>query len=168
MSQSQSLLPEFDQEMANTRRVLERVPDEHLDWAPHPKSYTLGQLAAHVALLPAWGAMTLSRDEFDMAPPDGARWTPPVLNNRAEMLAAFDKEAAGARQALEAATDADLARAWSLKQAGQTVFSLPKSAVFRTFVMNHLVHHRGQLMVYLRLKDVPVPGVYGPSADEPR
>ena len=159
-----ALLPEFDHEMATTRTVLERVPQDKFDWKPHAKSFSLGALAAHVATLPTWGTETLTRSEIDV----GTTQQPPTaLPSRQEVLATFDRSVAGARAALAGRTDAELMAMWSLKRGGRTLFTMPKAAVLRSFVLNHLVHHRGQLTVYLRLLDIPVPSIYGPSADEP-
>jgi uncharacterized damage-inducible protein DinB len=157
-----ALLPEFDHEMTTTRKLLERVPDEKVDWKPHPRSWTLGQLAQHVATLPMWGTVTLNQAELDLS----AGGHTPVLRTRAQLLDAFDRHVADTRGSLVGRTDAELMAPWTLKKDGQTVFSMPKAAVWRSFVLNHLVHHRGQLSVYLRLQDVPVPSIYGPSADE--
>jgi len=162
MAISQALLPEFDQEMANTRKALERVPDGKFDWKPHDKSGTMGWLAGHLATLPNLALMALAQDSFDLA----TRPTLPKLNNRAEVLAAFDKGIAEARKAIAAASDEHLMKPWSLLNGGQTLLSLPRIAVLRGFFMNHLIHHRGQFTVYLRLNNVPVPSIYGPSADE--
>ena len=158
-----ALLPEFDHEMTVTRKVLERVPDDKRDWKPHPKSFSLGALATHVAGLPTWGSETLNRSEIDVG------GTPPLtaLPSTSDILAAFDKNVAAARAALTGKTDAELAAMWSLKYSGRTLFSMPKATVWRSFVVSHLIHHRAQLTVYLRLLDVPVPAIYGPSADEP-
>ena len=159
-----ALLPEFDHEMATTRTVLERVPPEKFDWKPHAKSFSLGVLAAHVATLPTWGTETLTKGELDV----GTTPQPPTaLPSRQEVLATFDRSVADARAALAGRTDAELMAMWSLKRGGRTLFTMPKAAVLRSFVLNHLVHHRGQLTVYLRLLDIPVPSIYGPSADEP-
>ena len=161
-----SLLPEFDNEMANTRRALERVPFDKFDWKPHPKSPTLGWLAGHVANIASWTVITLTQDGLDINPP-GQK--PPSANppkSREELLAAFDKNRAAARAALETAADATYMQPWSLLNGGKTVMTLPKVAVLRSFVMNHMIHHRAQLGVYLRMNDVPVPALYGPSADE--
>lgn len=166
MSINQALLPEYDHEIATTRRALERVPDDALGWAPHEKSMTLGKLANHIATLPMWLSMTLGHDSLDMNPPDGQRMEMPNYGSRKELVEAFDKLAAEARQALATTTDGVLMSNWSLLNGGQTIFTMPKVAVLRSFVMNHLIHHRGQLSVYLRLRDVPVPSIYGPSADE--
>jgi len=162
MAIADALLPEFDHEVATTRKVLERVPDGKFDWKPHQKSMSLGQLASHVATLANWGSMTLNASEFDMR----GEFEAPYFGTRAGVLAAFDKEAAAMRAALAGKNDAELMAPWSLKREGKAIFTMPKAAVLRSFVMNHLVHHRGQLSVYLRLNDVPVPSMYGPSADE--
>lgn len=157
-----ALLPEFDHEMTTTRKLLERVPEDRLDWKPHQKSYTLGQLAQHVATIPMWGAMTLTQTELDL----GGAAPPPQMRTRAELLAAFDQNAANARSALSGKTDGELLVPWTLKNGGQTIFSMPRAGVLRGFVLSHLIHHRGQLSVYLRMQDVPLPSIYGPSADE--
>ena len=162
MAIADALLPEFDHEVATTRRLLERVPDGKFDWKPHQKSMSLGQLASHVATIANWGSTTLNASEFDMR----GDFTAPYFDTRAGVLAAFDKEAAAMRAALAGKNDAELMTPWSLKRDGKAIFTMPKAAVLRSFVMNHLVHHRGQLSVYLRLNDVAVPSMYGPSADE--
>jgi len=156
------LLPEFDHEMATTRKLLERVPDDRLSWAPHAKSFTLGQLAQHVATIPMWGTMTLTLHELDLA---GGFENPPA-ESRAALVKLFDDNAAKARTELTGKTDAELMAPWVLKRGADTIFSMPKASVWRSFVMNHLVHHRAQLSVYLRMQDVPLPAMYGPSADE--
>jgi len=156
-----ALLPEFDHEMATTRKLLERVPGDRLAWKPHEKSYTLGQLAQHVSTIPMWGSITIEQSEFDAA---GARQA--ELTSQAEILAAFDRNAAATRAALVGRSDAEFMAPWSLKSGTQTIFTMPKAVVWRSFVLNHLIHHRGQLSVYLRLNDVPLPSIYGPSADE--
>jgi uncharacterized damage-inducible protein DinB len=166
MSIAQSMLPEFDQEMANTRKVLERVPEAKWDWKPHQKSGTTGWLAGHVATIPEWLTMTLNTDSLDYAPVDGPSYTPPKIENNQQLLAAFDKGSAEARTALSAAADADFAKGWTLLAGGKEIFTMPKIACIRSFVLNHLIHHRAQLTMYLRQLDVPVPGLYGPSADE--
>ena len=163
MNMVDALLPEFDREMTTTRKVLERVPDQSLGWKPHAKSFSLGELATHVASLPTWGAETLNKSELDV----GTSRPPGALASRAEMLAAFDTSTAAARAALAGRSDAELMSMWTLKRNGTTLFSMPKAVVLRSFVLSHLIHHRGQLSVYLRLLDVPVPSIYGPSADEP-
>jgi uncharacterized damage-inducible protein DinB len=163
MGMVDALLPELDREIATTRQVLERVPAEQLNWKPHARSFSLGALASHLATLPTWGTTTLNESEVDIgtAPP------PASLPSKADILTTFETGAAAARAALKDKTDAELLATWTLKRGGHTVFSMPKSTVLRSFVLSHMVHHRGQLSVYLRLLDVPVPSIYGPSADEP-
>ena len=157
-----ALLPEFDHEMAVTRKVLERVPDGQFDWKPHQKSMSLGQLAQHVATIPTWGKVAMSQDSFDMATDQrGAQ-----LPSRAEILALFDRNVSDARAALVGRGDGEMLAPWALKRGAHTIFSMPKASVWRSFVMNHLIHHRAQLGVYLRMHDIPLPSVYGPSADE--
>lgn len=160
---SQSLLPEFDQEMASTRKTLERVPEGRGDFKPHAKSMTLARLAAHVAEVPMWATMALSRDELDLA---GGPQAGETMTTRQALLDGFDGRVKEARTALAAASDADMTRVWTLKHGSRTILAMPKVAVLRGFVMNHMIHHRAQLGVYLRMNDVPVPSIYGPSADE--
>jgi uncharacterized damage-inducible protein DinB len=157
-----ALLPEFDHEMATTRKLLERVPEDKLDWKPHTKSFSLGALAGHVATIPMWGAETLAKSEVNI----GSTPPPAAPPSKSELLASFDKNVAATRAELTGKTDAELMGMWSLKRGTQTIFAMPKTVVWRSFVLNHLVHHRGQLSVYLRLLDVPLPSIYGPSADE--
>lgn len=166
MGMSQGLLGEFDYEMDATRKTLERVPEGKFDWKPHPKSGTLGWLASHLAELPGWAAITLQQDSFDMAPPGGAPAKTEPARTREELLERFDRSRAEARAAIAATSDAEFGKSWALLQGGKTLFQMPKIAVLRSFVMNHLIHHRAQLGVYLRMNDVPVPAIYGPSADE--
>jgi uncharacterized damage-inducible protein DinB len=157
-----TLLAEFDHEMGTTRRVLERLPDARFDWKPHEKSMSLGGLATHLSNLPNWGTTILNDASYDLAA------GPPNLTgaaSRADVLSHFDAAAARTRSALDK-TDAELGVQWKLKRGDQELFSLPRAVAFRTFVLYHLVHHRGQLTVYLRLNDVPVPATYGPTADE--
>jgi uncharacterized damage-inducible protein DinB len=162
MSISQMLLPEFDQEMSNTRKILERVPEDKYSWKPHEKSMTLGRLASHVAELPGWAVETINRETLELTP--GMK--PFVAGSASELLARFEKNAAEARAAITGATDDHLAVEWSLIYGGHKVLTMPRAAVLRSVVMNHLIHHRAQLGVYLRLNDVAIPGMYGPSADE--
>ena len=166
MALSEALLPEFDHEMAGTRKTLERVPDDKLDWKPHAKSMTVRQLALHLALFPSWMTDTLEKTSFDYAPVGGEPYKPPVVNSRHDLLEIFDRDLAKAREKLKGASDAQLMEKWSLLAGGKTIFSLPRVAVFRSMIMNHMIHHRAQLGVYLRLNDLPVPALYGPSADE--
>jgi uncharacterized damage-inducible protein DinB len=162
MAIAESLLPELDREVAVTRKLLERVPEERSGWKPHDKSSSLGQLAGHLATLPRFGVIAINQSEFDV---DGVA-PPAPATSRAALLAAFDEHAAAFRAALVGRTDAELTASWTLKQKGKVIFSMPKVAVLRSFVMNHLIHHRGQLSVYLRQLDIPLPSIYGPSADE--
>ena len=156
-----TLLPEFDQEMATTRRVLERVPDHDPTWKPHPKSFSIAHLAQLIAWMPGWIGQTLTSTELDLAAGGG------YSNERTEaLLRLFDENVAKARQAIAAAPDADYDVPWSLKMKGKVLFTLPRGVVVRQHI-SHLSHHRGQMTVYLRLRDVPVPSVYGPTADEP-
>jgi uncharacterized damage-inducible protein DinB len=159
---SQMLLPEFDQEMANTRKLLERVPDGKADYKPHPKSMELGRLAAHVAELPGWVKDTIRLEVLDLQPGQN----PYVAKSRAELLQIFDKNVTEGRTLIANATDEHLSRTWTLKFAGNAIFSMPRSQVLRGAVINHLIHHRAQLGVYLRLNGIAIPGMYGPSADE--
>jgi uncharacterized damage-inducible protein DinB len=166
MTIGQSMLPEFDQEMQNTRKTLERVPDDKWNWKPHDKSGTLGWLAGHVGTVPEWITMTINTEELDYAPVGGPAFEPPKIGNRKEVLAAFDKGAAEARAALAGVSDADLMKGWKLLAGGQEIFTMPRVACIRGMCMNHMIHHRAQLGVYYRLLGIPVPGLYGPSADE--
>jgi uncharacterized damage-inducible protein DinB len=159
---AQMLLPEFDQEMASTRKMLEIVPEDKLDYKPHERSMTLGRLAGHVAEMPGWIATTIRTESLDLTP----GMTPYVPKSRQELLEGFDKQVAEARALLAGASDEDMAKTWALTFAGKPVFSMPRAAVVRTSGMNHLIHHRAQLGVYLRLNNVEIPGMYGPSADE--
>ena len=157
-----ALLPEFDREMTTTRKLLERVPDDKFEWKPHPKSMSLGQLAQHVATIPMWGSVTITQPGIDL----GGSNQQPAMKTRADLLTAFDKNVADTRAALKGRTDGEFMEAWTLKNSGHTVFTAPKASVWRSFVMNHVIHHRAQLSVYLRMNDVPIPSIYGPSADE--
>jgi uncharacterized damage-inducible protein DinB len=162
MAIKDGLLAEFDHEMGTTRKLLDRLPDEKLSWKPHERSMSLGGLATHLANLPRWGATILDETFFDLAaaPPNL-----PEKTSHAEILAAFDATVRATRALLDK-TDAELVAPWSLKRGGQEIFSMPRVAAFRSFVLYHTVHHRGQMSVYLRLNGIPVPAIYGPSADE--
>lgn len=157
-----ALLPEFDQEMANTRKTLERISDEQLGFRPHEKSWTLRELAGHLAQIPTWMSATLNMDEIDLAGP----FPRPEFDSGADILAAFDANVADARKALEVASGEDLAKPWTARTGDEVHFTMPKIVVLRSFVFNHCIHHRGQLTVYLRMTGAPVPALYGPSADE--
>ncbi|MBZ5578873.1 MAG: DinB family protein [Acidobacteriia bacterium] len=161
-----ALLPEFDHEMASTRKTLERVPDDKQGWKPHPKSGTMGWLANHIATMVGWTVDVTEKDSFDVAPAGGPPVAMPKTATQKELLEVFDKSVARARAALAAVSDQQLMQSWSLLSGGKPLFTMPRITVLRSFVMNHVIHHRAQLGVYLRLNDIPVPSVYGPSADE--
>jgi uncharacterized damage-inducible protein DinB len=159
-----AILSEFDHEMAVTRRLLERLPEAALSWRPHDRSMSLGGLATHLAQIPHWGTSILERDFYDLV---HDRTAPAVeKSTRAQVLETFDRHTTEVRRALLGRSDAELIAPWSLKQGGQTIMSLPRFGALRRFLLNHLVHHRGQLTVYLRLQNVPLPPIYGPTADE--
>jgi len=162
MAIKDGLLADYDHEMGTTRRLLERVPDDKLGWKPHDKSMSLGALATHLCRIPQWAGTILNEPFFDLseAPPAG-----PEETSRAALLALFDDTRARTRAWMDK-TDGEYTSIWTLKRAGQQVFSLPRVAAFRSFVLHHIIHHRGQLSVYLRLHDIAVPAIYGPSADE--
>jgi uncharacterized damage-inducible protein DinB len=166
MSISASLLPDFDQEMNNTRNALERIPDGAFDWKPHEKSMAIGGLAKHLANLPSWTVYTINQDSLDMEPMGEELFRAQQKFSRQEILDVFDKNVAAARDAIAGASDEELLKPWTLIKGGVTVMTLPKIVVLRNFVMNHMIHHRGQFTVYLRLNDIPVRSIYGPSADE--
>src|SRR5579863_2069648 len=162
MSIAQMLLPEFDHEIANTRKMLERVPDGKFDYKPHEKSMTLGRLAAHTAEIPSYASATIRFERMDLTGEE----KPLSPATRKELLEAFDKHVVEARELLSNASDEDLAKIWTLTYMGNQIFAMPRAAVLRSMVLSHLIHHRSQLGVYLRLNNVEIPGMYGPSADE--
>jgi uncharacterized damage-inducible protein DinB len=159
---SQMILPEFDGEMQKTRKILEHVPDEKLDFKPHPKSMSLGRLATHIAELPNWAVIAIDQDVLDMQP----GYKPHIATSQAELLEIFDKNAAAAKERIAATSDEHWDQIWTFKFNGKTVMAMPRTAVMRSVCLNHLIHHRGQLSVFLRLNELEVPGMYGPSADE--
>ena len=160
------LVPELEQELAVTRRVLERVPDDRPDWKPHPKSFSIAHLAQLVARMPGWAPMIMQRTELDIAPKDGPRVAGYTNEPTTALVAEFDRNAAAAREAIAKATDADFDVPWTLLVSGEKVMTGTRLLMLRYMVLNHIVHHRAQLGVYLRLVDVPVPQMYGPTADE--
>lgn len=160
MSIAEMMVPEFDQEMATTRRLLERVPTDRGTWKPHPKSFALGHLAQLVATMPGWLTSTLKKPEIDLAASAGYSF-----EQTDTLLDQFDRHVRDAREALETTTDGDMSASWSLKRGALVLLTLPRGAAVRQH-LNHLIHHRGQLSVYLRLVDVPLPSIYGPTADE--
>lgn len=166
MSLAETLLPEFDQETAGTRKLLARAPVAHWKWRPHRRSMTLGELASHVAEILSWAMPVLTGTEFDMAPHGGKPYQSPLYRTRKALLAAFDGNVKAARAALAGMDDRAFFANWSLKSGGEVLFSMPRYACVRTMLFNHLIHHRAQLGVYLRLTNVPLPALYGPSADE--
>ncbi|HZR23614.1 MAG TPA: DinB family protein [Vicinamibacterales bacterium] len=162
MAIKDGILMEFDHEMATTRKLLERTPTEKLSWTPHDRSMSLGRLANHLSQLPQWADAILNQPLFDLA---NAPQTPADEPSSASIVAAFDRHVKAARSSLDK-TDAEFVALWTLKRNGQEVFAMPRVSAFRSFVLYHMVHHRGQLSVYLRLTGVAVPSIYGPSADE--
>ena len=165
MGLAQSLLPEFDHEMANTRKTLERIPSDKLDWKPHEKSTAMRGLATHLSNLVSWAVHVVEKDELDAAPGGQPLRAKPVESVE-EALETFDRNVAAARAAIESASDEHLMKPWTLLAGGKTIFTQPRFGVLRGMIMNHTIHHRAQLSVYLRLNDVAVPALYGPSADE--
>jgi uncharacterized damage-inducible protein DinB len=158
-----ALLPEFDQEMKVTRRVLERMPLAEGDYKPHAKSMTLGRLASHVAEIPGWAGTIVQKPYFEMTESEHK----PVTHASTDaLLADFDRKVALARTAIESLSDEEMMSSWEFRVGGEAKLKLPKVGVIRSLLMNHLIHHRGQCTVYLRLKNVPVPSIYGPSGDE--
>jgi uncharacterized damage-inducible protein DinB len=166
MTIAQTLLPEYDHELAGCRKELERVPDDRFDYKPHPKSMTLGKLANHLATIPGWLASTMVETEMEFNDPAVKAAMPAYVTTREALVALFDRCAAKGREALAQAPDSAFPVVWTCTADGKVVMAMPRSAVFRSMVMNHLIHHRAQLGVYLRLLEVPVPAIYGPSADE--
>jgi len=160
MTIAETFLPEFDVEMATTRRLLERVPSEKGTWKPHQKSFPLGHLAQLIARMPGWITQALHNTRLDLS-----SFVPYTYETTETLLAEFDRNVREAREALAAAKDADFAVTWSVTQGDRVLLSMPRRDIVRQNI-NHLIHHRGQLSVYLRLLDVPLPSIYGPTADE--
>jgi len=163
MSIAQSLLSEYDHEMATTRKMLERFPEDKVEWRPHETSMPMGRLAGHVAEMPEWTIPTLQQDKLEMDP---AKYTPNVAKSRTEVLKKFDETVKAGRAAIAGASDETMLKPWTFIAGGKPVFTMPKIAVLRSFVMNHMIHHRGQLAAYYRIAGVPVPSIYGPSLDD--
>lgn len=164
MKLNEPLIAELQHEAATTRKMLERVPQESLSWQPHEKSMTLGRLAAHIANLPRLLIATLNEDEFDT---NDLRAQSPPADNVSSILEAFDKTNSEALESLKTQSNERLLTPWRYRNGEQVIFEMPRLAVIRFVVLNHIIHHRGQLSVYLRLLNVPLPSVYGPTADEP-
>lgn len=157
-----AILGELEQEDVKTRKVLERIPTERFGWKPHERSMSMGQLASHVVETLGWGAVTLTEDGYDMP----AEFSPWQASSSEELLKQFESNLSSVKQAMQSYPDSRLSESWTLSGNGQVFFSLPRAAVLRSMILNHQIHHRGQLSVYLRLNDIPVPAIYGPSADE--
>ena len=166
MNSAETILPEFDREMANTRKLLERVPEDKLDWQADPQSHTIGWNANHLAEIPGWVEGVLTAPSWDIAPSGGEPYQSPKLTSRQEILDLFDRNVAAASKAIAAVKDDQMTQSWSLLKAGTPLFTMPRVSMIRSFVLNHLIHHRAILCVYLRLNYIPVPGMYGPSGDE--
>ena len=166
MSIGQVLAAQLEAEMALTRKALERVPFDKADWAPHEKSMTMSRLAGHIAEMPGWGASILDSDEFNMHPPGGEPYEPPNITSSEQLMEMFDQGVSAAMAKLPDMSDEAMIAIWSLKSGEEEIFSGPRNAIFGNMIINHVIHHRGQLTVYLRLCDVAVPAIYGPSADE--
>ncbi len=166
MTYAETILPEFDQEIANTRKVLACVPDDNIDWRPHPKLNTIRWNANHLVEIVGWVEGTLTETSWNVAPPEGPAYESPSLGTRAELLELFDRNVASARKAIEQVADDELATPWSLLFGERLIFTMPRSEVIRTFILNHLIHHRAILCMDLRMVGVAVPGMYGPSGDE--
>jgi uncharacterized damage-inducible protein DinB len=162
MTIAESLLPEYDQEMKSTRKILECVSDDKLSWKPHEKSMALDRLASHVAEFPQWIVMTLKTEKLELH----SDFKPYFAASRAELLVKFDADVLEARAMLAGTSDEELGKMWKLTFGEKTIMEMPRVGVLRSMVMNHMIHHRAQLGVYLRLLDLPLPGMYGPSADE--
>ncbi len=163
MKISDAMLPEFDHEMANTRKTLERIPEDKLGFKPHEKSMPLDRLAGHIAELAGWATTTIQTDSLNLTMES---YKPVIATSRQQVLEIFDKNVKEARAAIAGASDEHLMKPWTLEFNGQKMFTLPRAAVLRSSCFNHIIHHRAQLGVYLRLNNVPVPALYGPTADE--
>jgi uncharacterized damage-inducible protein DinB len=163
-----SFLPEFEHEMETTRKTLERVPEDKTTWKPHNTSMPMGRLAGHIAEMAGFAAQTFEGDSFDFAPPGGQPSQPTQMTSRKQLLEIFDTNVAKAKAAIGKASDEDMQKTWTLLNGGKTFLAMPRIALLRGMILNHVIHHRGQLSVYLRMNQVPVPSIYGPSGDEGR
>ena len=161
-----AFLPEFDHEMTTTRKTLERVPEDKVDWKPHNSSMAMGRLAGHIVEMTGFVPATFMGESFDFRPAGAPPPVPTVMKSRQQLLDLFDKNVADARAAIAKASDEELYKTWTLLNGGKTFFSMPRIQVLRSMILNHIIHHRGQLSVYLRMNQVPVPSIYGPSGDE--
>lgn len=167
MSLSRALIAELDHENASTRKLIALVPDAKFGWRPHAKSWTIGELATHLSNLPTWVGRVLDATELDLAPILGTRFEVPAKWGREDVLARFDANWKTASEAIARSTDAELTQLWTLRKGAAVLATLPRIAALRSMVISHSIHHRGQLSVYLRLLDVPLPAIYGPTADAP-
>ncbi len=166
MALRDALISEFEYEMGTTRKTLERVPEDKVDWKPHNTSMAMGRLAGHVAEMTGFAATLFETESFDFAPPGGTRTEPTVMTSRKQLLEFFDKNVAAAKAAMAKASDEDMQKVWTLMSGGKTFMAMPRGTMMRSMILNHIIHHRGQLSVYLRMNQVPVPSIYGPSGDE--
>jgi uncharacterized damage-inducible protein DinB len=166
MDLKKMMLDEIALEMANTRRVLERVPEDRMDWQPHAKSMSLSRLSSHLAYLPGLAVKWLSQDHADLPAAGAPRPAPLALKERAAILELFDANVRDLRAMAESWSEADLAATWTFTRGGQVLLTAPRLTALRRFLLSHSIHHRGQLTVYLRENDVPLPPIYGPTADE--
>ena len=163
MSLSKSFLKELESEGESTRKMLSRVPEEHFTFQPHDKSFAMGHLARHIAEIPGWVELMVSHNELDFA---SMKYTPPVIETNADLMKCFEDNLKVAREEFLKADDSKYSDNWTMRSGEQVFFTMSKEAVIRKWVLNHIIHHRAQLGVYLRLLDIPVPGMYGPSADD--
>lgn len=163
----ESFLAELEHEAATTRRLLERVPEQKMDWRPHEKSMTLSRLSGHIAEIPDWSRSVLADDVFDVERADEKGYVAQQPTTRAELLEIFDRSVANFRAAAEGVDDARMGKRWKMVKGDHTVLDMPRTVAVRSFILNHMIHHRGQLAVFLRLLDVPLPQIYGPTADDP-
>lgn len=166
MTMAQALIPEFEQEMASTRSVLERIPEDKHGWKAQPKFNTIGWVGCHLAESVGWVEGILTTDSFDVNPPGGPRYATPILKTTKEIVASFDQGVAAAKKGLESISDADWVKDWSLLDAGKPFIVMPRNQMVRSFGINHIVHHRAFLCCYLRMNDIKVPGMYGPGGDD--
>ena len=166
MAMSDLFLPELEHEMAGTRKLIERIPNDKLDWKAHSKSNSIGWVGSHLVEILGWTKGILEEDYLDIAPADGEPYQTEMFDNHEAMLEQFDRNLEEAKQAIAATSDEEFGKPWSLLQTGEALLTMPKAAVIRTWVLNHGIHHRAHLCVYLRLNDIPVPALYGPSGDE--
>jgi len=166
MAISDSFIPELDHEAAGTRKTLARIPEDKFDWKPHEKSYSFQEMASHIANLPHWAAMVAGESDLDIAPAGAEPLRQEAAETVEQAVQIFDRNIAAAREAIAGLSDDQMMETWTLLAGGEEIFSMPRAAVIRGFIMNHLIHHRAQLSLYLRLNDVAMPALYGPSADE--